>query len=245
MKVHSYKTPHKYPSNGSTKTDVLRDLTVELYPTGRVWNLPEDSFFRKMHDGINLSFVRMVDACKLSLDSIFPDNDNFSAADASLWEYRLGLITNVDLDLDLRKRSIARKMGFPGTVKARQSKSFIEYQLRLAGFDVYVHSNVKPYKTPLEVTNISVTSNQHGGNSQHGNSSQHGGVSFDVIANSIESNESFSVGGDDSLWATFFIGGLNLGDTAEVPATRLREFKELVLKLKPAHLVAFTLINYK
>ena len=161
-----------------------------------------------------------------------------------MWEYRLGLITSEGVDLELRKSAILRKMGFPGNVKARQSKKFIEYQLQLSGFDVYIHENVKPYKTPIEVSAISVNSTQHGGNTQHGNSTQHGGVSFSVIANSIEVNESFSIGGDANLWATFFIGGPNLGDTANVPVTRLREFKELVLKLKPAHLVAFTLINY-
>lgn len=241
---HSCKTPHKYPTSGDTNLDILRDLTIKLYPTGRAWSMPENGNLRNMHDAINLSFARLIDSCRLSLDSFFPDNENFSSDDATLWEYRLGLITNHDLDLELRKSAIKRKMGYPGNTKTRQSLSWIENQLRLAGFDVYLHANSKPYKTPNEVASISVTTTQHGGVTQHGNSTQHGGISFDVIANSFGANENYSIGGDDNLWSTFFIGGLNFGDTASVPESRLKEFKELVLKLKPAHLVAFTLINY-
>ena len=85
---------------------------------------------------------------------------------------------------------------------------------------------------------------QHADDTEHGNSTQHGGGSFDVIANSLEPSEVYAVGGTQNLWATFFIGGPNLGDFADVSENRLREFKELVIKLKPSHTAAFTFINY-
>ena len=242
---HSYSTPHKYPTSGSsTRIDILRDLSIQLYPTGRVWNRPENGNFRNLHDGINQSFARLIEAGLLSLDKMFPDNENFTAEDATLWEYRLGLITNESVSLELRKDAIRRKMGYPNNIQARQHPLFIERQLQLAGFDVYVHENTIPYQTPADVIAVSLNDTQHGGVTQHGDSTEHGGDSFDVIANSIEEIENYSIGGNINLWSTFFIGGENLGDVSNVPQSRLKEFKELVIKLKPAHTVAFTFVNY-
>ena len=241
---HGYNTPHRFPSEVASNIDILRDLSIQLYPSGRVWYRPERGPFDKFHDAINQSFARLIEDSSLSLDKMFPDNDNFNEDDATLWEYRLGLITNETVSLDLRKDAIRRKMGYPNNVKARQHPFFIERQLQLAGFDVYVHENLPPYQTPSDIIALSLNETQHGGVAQHGNGTAHGGDNFDVIANSIDQVENYSIGGVSNLWATFFIGGENLGDLAEVPQSRLREFKELVIKLKPAHLVAFTFINY-
>lgn len=239
-----YFTPHRLPTiPGQTLTDIFGDLARQLYPTGRAWYMPKDGVFDNLHKSINLSFVRLVSDCDLTIDSLFPDNVNFDEKDASLWEYRLGLTTNTSLSLEVRKQAILRKMAYPNNVKPRQSKSYIESQLRLAGFYVYVHENLKPYQTPADIVSLSLSNSQHGGDSQHGGGFQHGSSSFDVIANEAVVNESYSVG-VGNLWATFFIGGENLGDFATIEQSRLIEFKELVLKLKPAHLVAFTFLNY-
>jgi len=241
---HGKKTPHRYPTTEASYLDILRDLSIQLYPTGRVWYRPENGSFQNLHDAINQSLARLIYSELLSLDKRFPDNDNFNEDDATLWEYRLGLITNESVDLILRKDAIRRKMGYPNNVEARQHPLFIERQLQLAGFKVYVHENTMPYKTPGDILALSLDDTQHGGDTQHGDGTTHGGSNFDVIANSIEQFESYSVGGASNLWSTFFIGGNNLGDMANVPQSRLKEFKELVIKLKPAHTVAFTFINY-
>jgi hypothetical protein len=133
-------------------------------------------------------------------------------------------------------------MSYPRGIEARQNKLFIENQLRLAGFDVYVHENLPPYQTPDEIVSLSLELTQHGSGTQHGGGTQHGYINYDVIANEAIVNESFGVG--SNLWATFFIGGENLGEMATIPINRLIEFKELVLKLKPAHTVAYTFINF-
>jgi len=219
-------------------------LSTQLYPTGRVWYGPENGVFENLHKAINLSFARLIADARLFLDSLFPDNENFTQEDATLWEYRLGLITNESLDLELRKSAIKRKLGYPNNVKARQNELFIEHQLQLAGFNVWVHPNIPPYQTPGDINLLSINGVQHGEPTQHGAGTQHGSDGYDVIANSIREVESYAIGSLDNLWATFFIGGENLGDMATIPQQRLREFKELVIKLKPAHLVAFTFINY-
>ncbi len=240
--VHSLTTPHKLPSISKTITQELSDLYVQLYPTGRAFYQNENSNFRKFHSAINTSIGRLIQDADLIIEKNLPDNDNFDADDCKLWEYRLGLTTNESLSLSVRKSNIVRKLGHPNNVKSRQTAAYMEYELQSVGFNVYVHENTIPYKTPSEVAALVLSETQHADNLSHGTSTIHGGSSFDVIANSFDNFESFSVG--SNLWATFFIGGENLGDYANVPNNRLREFKELVLKLKPAHLVAFTFINY-
>jgi hypothetical protein len=184
----------------------------------------------------------------LTIDSTIPDNDNFSLQDCALWEYRFGIVTNENLTIAQRKDAIYRRMSRGRNVKARQGRLYIQEQLQLAGFNVFVFENgfieggVKVYKTPIEINGSSALNVQHGLDLQHGIGAQHGSVGSDIIANSNNPNESFSVG--TNLWASFFIGGETLGEMASVDANRQIEFRELVLKLKPAHLVAFTFINF-
>jgi len=241
---HGFNTPHKYPFDTTGDLEVLKNLSIQLYPTGRAWYKPENGVFENLHEAINLSMARLINDGRLFIDGLFPDNENFNAEDAALWEYRLGLITNENIDLELRKNSIKRKLGHPNNVKSRQHPLFIQSQLQLAGFDVWVHENTLPYRSPADILSVSVGNVLHGDPTQHGNATFHGGNSYSAIANSIAQVESYAIGSNDNLWATFFIGGQVLGDMANVPVTRLREFKELVIKLKPAHTVAFTFINY-
>ena len=173
-----------------------------------------------MHQAINRSFIRVVEDARLTIEGIFPLSDDFTINDAELWEFRLGLLNTGDLTLTERKEAILRKIAYPKNQKARQSKSFIEAQLQLAGFNVFLYENTRPYRTPGDIIDLD----------------------FEVIANYPVVNESYSVGGN--LWATFFVGGPTLGEVAEIPQSRRLEFKELLLKLKPAHTVAFTFINF-
>lgn len=234
---------------GNLKPEFLSELASQLYPTGRAFNMLEKSVFKKFHDAINVSFLRFINDSKSTLDSVFPDNDNFTEEDCNLWEYRFGIITNSLLDLETRRAAIYRRMSRGRNVQARQHVKYIEYQLQLAGFNVWVHENgfieggVLVHKRPQDILFIQPENVQHGGSVQHGIGVQHGGVNSEVIANSYKVDEEYSVG-DDYLSKTFFIGGETLGTTAIVSENRKEEFRELVLKLKPAHLVAFTFINY-
>lgn len=247
---HGYKTPHRFPTPGGTSlTDVMIDLASQLYPTGRAYYTQKGSVKDNTHLAINRSFIRVINDAKSTIDSVFPDNPNFTEEDCTLWEYRFGIVTDLSLSIEDRKLAIYRRMSRGRNVPARQHKNYIEYQLQLAGFDVYVFENgfieggVKVYKRPQDIIALSPSLVQHGGGTQHGIGTQHGGGNSDVIANSYLPNENYGVS-DQRLWATFFIGGPNLGDMANIPEKRQEEFRELVLKLKPAHLVAFTFINF-
>lgn len=241
---HGLNTPHKFPEPTDAVTKILLILAKDLYPTGRAWIIPENSNFENLHKAIDTSFARLILDAKATIDSTLPDNDGFDEDDAKIWEYRLGLITNVLIPLEDRRQAILRKLAYPANVQPRQHPFYIESQLQAAGFDVYVHENTKPYRTPSDILALSLTNVQHGGDTQHANSTQHGSGTFEVIANSLDPDEVFNIGGNDKLWATFFISGVNIEDIAQVPLERQKEFRELVLKLKPAHTVAFTLVNY-
>jgi hypothetical protein len=247
---HGVKTPHRFPIFGLTSlTDVLSRLSQRLYPTGRAFYMPKGGIADRTHIAFNRSSIRLINDANATLDSTFPDNQNFTEDDCDLWEYRFGMVTNSATSVADRRAAIFRRMGRGRNVPARQHKNYLEYQLQIAGFNVFVFENgfieggVKVFKTPYEILNILPEAIQHGEPIQHGIGLQHGGGTADLIANSHKPNEIHSVG-DNNLWATFFIGGENLGDMAEIPANREEEFRELVLRLKPAHLVAFTFINY-
>lgn len=243
----STKTPHKFPSSVLQTEDEneltkLFELIKDLYPTGRAFNIQENSVFQSLHEAINLSFLRVINDYKSMINSSIPDNDDFTALDATFLEYKYGLSTNENVSLDLRKSALRRKIGHPNNIKPRQDAIFIEEQLNLAGFNVKVFENTIPYQTPSQISGSTIDTTQHGGGTQHGNNSYHGGVTFDVIANKIEPSEAYGVG--DNLWASFFIGGDTLGEVAAIPQSRQREFRELVLRLKPAHLAAYIFINF-
>lgn len=242
--------PFRYPTLSTKSLSVLLlDLALQLYPTGRAWIKMKYSIMEKLHSAINISYTRFLDDAKLTHDSCIPDNDNFDKFDCDLWEYRFGMITNPSLSVPTRRLAIFRRMARGRNVPARQHLLYLQYQLRLAGFDVYVFENgfivdgALTYKRPNDISFVQPEDVQHGGSTQHGIGVQHGGVNHEVIANSYLPNEPYSVG-DDYLSKTFFIGGITLGATAEVSELRQIEFRELVLKLKPAHLAAFTFINY-
>lgn len=246
---HGFQTPHAYPSDYET-LDLINSLSSNLYPTGRVWSLSENSDFKKYHDAINLSFSRFLDFALNVINNTLPDNEFFDLEDAGLWEYRLGLITNENLPLSLRRNNLLNKLSYPNKIKARQGFRYIQNQLNLYGFDVKIYENIffnedgsKYYKLPSEVLGEIQVQTQHGLPTQHGTSTQHGAGSFEIIANSAY-DEVFNIGGEDNLWSTFFIAGNSINEIATIPNSRKTEFRELVLKLKPAHLVGFLYINF-
>ena len=244
------KTPFKFPTfNGLALSTIFSGLAIQLYPTGRAFNMFKDDIKDKLHTAFNIGFIRLIEDSQFTLDSCFPDNVNFNEDDCALWEYRFGMVTNLALDVQTRREAIKRRMSRGRNINARQHVVYLQYQLQQAGFNVFVHENgfleggVRVYKTPQQIIAMSLDMVEHGGSTQHGIGTQHGGTDSQIIANSYHPNELFSVS-DENLWATFFIAGETLGTVAEIPANREEEFRELVLKLKPAHLVCFTFINY-
>ena len=141
-------------------------------------------------------------------------------------------------------------MNHPGTIKARQHYLFLQRELRNAGFDVYVHENRFfdganwISKAPSEIISSSNPVRAvHRSGFRHGQLN-HGQVFNDKIANSVyaDIDRVFNVG--NNYKSTFFIGGLTLGDFANVQQNRELEFRQLVLKIKPTQSAGYIFINY-
>lgn len=232
--------------------DKILALTNQLYPTGRAFKMTNGGTHWKLHNALSISEARAYEDALSILDSAIPDNDNFTAEDATQWEQRLGLITNPLVALSIRKQAIIRKMNHPGTIKARQHYLYIEGQLQAAGFDVYVYENLfddgmggyeTQTPTDFSIPAYPIASQQHSDFVQHGDI-QHGGSYGNKVVNNIYQtlDDSFDTGSD--LFFTFFIGGSMAGSWADVDAEREAEFRQLILKLKPANTAAFLLVNY-
>jgi len=227
---------------------ILGDLARQLKPKGRAFRFPKGG----NADGVLSVTSGAIQTCVTSiysiLDTILPDNPNFSEADAAIWEKRLGLLQGTDLET--RKKAIMRKLNSPGQCKGRQSLIYIQSQLQAAGFEVWLHENkFSDGSGGYVVTN---PGDGTGGYTQHGlgihGVSTHGASGFPY--NSIVANydrkelETSPVYSDIELRFTFFIGGQTFPNFASVPKNREREFRKLILTLKPQHMVAYLLINY-
>lgn len=232
----------------STEEKIIK-LTRQLYPTGRAFRMEYDSYRFKLHRALAISEAEAFNTAAGILNSILPDNPFFTADDASDWEIRLSLPTNLSLSLDDRKAAILRKMQQPGINPAKSTAYYLETQLQAAGFNVYVYENLYPvypsgwdHYNPATLNSNIFTALQQGVAQQ--GQFQQGGFINQAVVNSIdnESDIGFDVG--TSLRSTFFIGGPTLGSYANVPSLRETEFRQLILQIKRTHNIAYLFINY-
>jgi len=231
--------------------DEIRQLTRQFYPKGRAFKMPYTAYLDSMHKALAISETQAYqDACAI-LNSILPDNDEFTEDDATDWERRLGLITNDAVSLVDRKLSIKRKMNHPGDIPARQNYLYLQGQLQAAGFNVYVYENrfsdgIGGYTTlnpGLLAYGQGLIQIQHG-DIQHGYPIQ-GGYRFqNIIANHIDEQLDWLFDFGTNMRSTFFIGGSSLGTYANVDEDRKKEFRQLILKIKPVQAIGFLFINY-
>jgi len=220
---------------------MLRDLinlTKQLYPTGRAFNIRTNGVFFKLSDSLAASEARVLSELRNLLSRVIPDNAVFDAEDAGHWERALGLpIAPEGVDLEGRKQIIYNKMKYPGTLKARQHYLYIEARLRENGFNVYILEN------DLSETPAAMNYGEFNyGEGVYGSAA----IDWTVCANYTDETKDrvFNIGLPVNYRATFYVGGQNPGDFATVPAERKNEFRELILKLKPAQTVGLLRINY-
>ena len=221
--------------------EVLNLLTKQLYPTGRAFRVSKDGELDKMHDGLILSENRFHEDIRAVLNSILPDNDDFTLQDATRWEQLLGLITNENVSLDERKQAIIRKMNHPGIVRARQNYLYLQEQLQLAGFTVYVHELIPDTLISVLVSYMEMV---QCGQYQVGQI-QCGQLYYaNKVVNHLDDlkDRFFAVGNNNR--SIFVVGRSGFGGFTSVPTARKEEFRQLILKIKPAQSVGYLLINY-
>lgn len=232
----------------NTKDRIVKVLR-QLLPTGRAWRSIVGSNIYKLFNALAKSIARCYDAAKSILNSLLPDNDGFTEDDATDWERRLGLITNPSVSLSDRNKAISRKMAGPARNPARSHYLFLQKQLQDAGFNVWVHENIVPnYPSgylrvaPGIYNNGILTQLEHGA---FENGMETGSYFNYIIANSIFNEEDIALFNSiTDFGASFFIGGSVFGTYANVPSTREKEFRQLVLGQKQTQNIAFGFINF-
>jgi uncharacterized protein YmfQ (DUF2313 family) len=221
--------------------DLLR-LKKQLLPNGRAFACPSGSDFEKLLLGFCESEKIQLETALRMLDSLIPDNTNFTLEDCEIWERIFGIIINSDDIFEARKLRILQLMSFPNNQLARQNYRFIEKQLRDAGFDIYVHEfiNVESHFGFIE----------HSDDTEHGDDTiEHGAYTVpayeSIISDFIDKNRERGGGFSlEQLRSCFFISASTFPNYANIPATQEANFRQLILKLKPVHTVGFLMINY-
>lgn len=259
--------PEPGPAGPTFNELQIRKVSKQLYPTGRAYNQNTGTVIESLHNALSKSESQAFEDAKGVLNHILPDNANFLADDAALWENRLGLITNTAVSLADRKLAIQRKMNQPGEYPAKQSADYLEEQLQAAGFSVYVHENIPE----VDIYNFLITNNtvrfgpNRMGTFRYNSTVPNYNSLFDVIrmntvrmgavrfnqkvylnkvANHIEEYKDAYFPIYNNFRSTFFIGGITKGDFANVTAARKEEFRQLILKIKPVQTIGYLLINY-
>lgn len=212
--------------------DKIKKLNDELYPTGRAWWKKNTSVFYRIHEALSISESRVQSEIVNTQLSIIADNYSVSDISVDRWEEVYGLNSN-GTKPD-RIKMIRQRMSYPGNVLARQSGSYIEQQLQIAGFDVYVH-----YKGAYNPAS-SVYGGFVYGDTPYGKPAD----IYTICANNVQEDRDVDFNITLSLKACFYICGSNFGDTVSIPQNRKNDFRELILTLKPAHTIAVLFVNY-
>lgn len=229
--------------------ETLLRLQKRLFPTGLAFRVPVNGNKEKLLKGTNVTLEDAYSDALGVLDGILPDNANFTAEDATRWERRLSIDIGTGTALEDRKLAIKRKMNHPGSIRARQNWRYVQSQLQLVGFDLYVYENRFPdgfggweTQSPYDYWSGGFVNLEHG-MVEHG-PYQHGGYIEDVVFNSLDNevDQTFSIGANPR--SLFFIGGPTIGTYGEVPSVRRIELRQLLLRLKPAQTGAILFINY-
>lgn len=226
-------------------------------PTGRAFKGPVNGWMDGLNNALAISENKAYTDALSTFDSMLADNANFTVEDATDWERRLGLINGTGLPLQARIQLILQQYNFPGTTLPRAFWKYIQDQLQLAGFNVWVYENrfvdIGGHwvtKNPAtDFGGIGVSAIEHGlmpdtaTTLEHGDA-QHGGIWNNIVANYIDLSIDINFSISPNLRSTFFIGGPTLGSYAYVPTLQMQQFRHLILKLKPTQTIAYLLVVY-
>ena len=217
------------------KSDIVK-VKKQLLPTGRAFYVPKDSNFEKLLNGMAVEELNAINGSVNLLNSIIPDNDNFTEEDCAKWENTLSVYASALDSIENRKAAIYRKMQFPSNTKGRQHKNYLEGQLRAANFNVriYEYSDIK--------NNFSAT--VHSPDVDHSYATVHGGWEIPLytgfIANFLdETLETIVPPTIENLKNIFWIAGESFSEYVNIPPYRIEEFRNIVLTIKPLHTVAY------
>lgn len=204
------------------------------YSFSTVTNENISSVFGKLLFGLAGERVKAINSGIGILNQIIPDNEYYSADDATRAENLLGIYSEDSNTLENRKLSIYRKMQFPNNTKGRQHKSYLQHQLNQAGFNckIYEWDDVKNY----------VISTEHSTGTEHSSDTEHVSLLFpsydQIIANFINPNQEDEIMLTlSNVVNTFWISSADFNTPMNLPANRVTEFRNLILHIKPLYTI--------
>lgn len=220
---------------------MLKKIANTLYPTGSAFSVKKGSSRESLHNSIDYTLNGYFNVKDSFLNGLYPDNENITEQEVEFLSYIYGLDYPSGLDFQQKKELLLEKINNSKATNHKQSAIYIEKILNDYGFDVMVTENLN-WDIPSDL--MTVKQVQHGFNIQHGFGIQMGMESLPVIANSQNPNEPYFYHSNNS-WATFFITGKN-GLDEDIPVSNedIVYFRQLVLRLKPAHVVAILKTSY-
>lgn len=219
---------------------MLNDVYKILYPNGAAFKTLEGGFRSKVHESVDYALNEFFEIKDSFFNGLYPDNDLITVEEVDFLSYIYGLEYPDGTTFLEKKDLLLNRMNRSGAANYKQSAIYIEKVLNDFGFDVMVTENVNQ-EIPAELKTNNVT--QHSFSTPHGFGIQHGLSNFNLISNSQYPKEIYNQGSGNN-WAVFFITGkAGLNEAVPVSNSKIIQFRELVLRLKPAHTVA--LINYQ
>ena len=223
----------------------LINLTRRLYPRGRAFRLGAGTDWRKLHEGLAVSEDEALSFTKSILNQILPDNAAFSDEDAAAWEQRLQLTDGAGLPLEDRKAALTRKLRHPGGTLGRQAAVYLEGELIAAGFNAGLRVYENKFGGVIDRINYDSGGTVHGGNTVHGNAAGSGTSATGVVISQLRQDDERPDAQTDLAYrSTFIIAADPYPSAIDIDAAREREFRNLILKLKPAHTHCFLIVNY-
>lgn len=209
--------------------DILK-VKKQLLPTGRAFKVPTGGVFESILLGRGVKESEVYNDTVGILDSLIPDNGNFSEDDCKVWEKTLSV--SPAANLADRKAAIYRKMQFPSNVKGRQHKNYLEYQLNQAGFICKVYEW-------FDIAGL-ITSTDHSTETIHSAGTLHSVLVFpsftQVVANFIEPEKEEPITLNlTNAKSIFWISGLTFNSPITIPSDRIAEFRHIILTIKPLH----------
>lgn len=238
------------------------DMFKHLLPTGRAWTLTANKALREFFNALS----PISDDVKTRADDTYSEWLPKTTTSLTEWEAQFGLYSGKLTEAQRRARLEAAWKNNGG-----QSPAYIQEQLRLNGFDVYVHewwepgteapvgvNEQTPARNPLTVLNAQYAATVPGVDcgehlaqcgeefAECGNTAG-GLVGYPLVNKFVYDSDDvgYTVPSDSDYWPYFmYVGGPNFGDIAEVSAIRRYEFEALLLKIRPAHLWIGVIVRY-
>ncbi|WNO24209.1 hypothetical protein Scuro_48 [Acinetobacter phage Scuro] len=238
------------------------EMFKHLLPTGRAWSLTANKPLRKFFEALD----PLTEGPKDQADAVYGEWLPSTTTSLSEWESQFGLYSGRLTEAGRRSRLDAAWKNNGG-----QSPAYIQEQLQLNGFNVFVHewwepgteasvgvNEQTPARNPLTVLNAQYAVTvpgvdcgeplaQCGEEFAEAGNTLGGLVGYPLVNKFIYDSDEvgYTVPSDSQYWPFFmYVGGPNFGDIAEVPATRRYEFEALLLKIRPAHLWIGVIVRY-